>query len=117
MWPGARSYEAKDVTVTGNEVWDVNKSAILVSGAHDSHISKNYLHPSNDYDAVVWIDRSVSDHPRALYSENITLSGNIVERGDWLRVNKGNHDGLKTSGNKVGSPRRSSRRFRLRGGS
>jgi hypothetical protein len=67
MWPGARSYEAKDVTVTGNEVWDVNKSAILVSGARDSLISKNYLHPKNDYDAVVWIDRSVSDHPRALY--------------------------------------------------
>ena len=62
MWPNARGYEAKNLTVTGNEVWDVNKSAILVSGARDSYIAKNYLHPDNDYDAVIWIDKSVANH-------------------------------------------------------
>lgn len=103
MWPNARGYEAKDLTVTGNEVWDVNKSAILVAGARDSYIAKNYLHPDNDYDAVIWLDRSTANHSSPLYSENITLSGNIINRDDWLRVNSGNNDGLKVSGNKVGS--------------
>ena len=103
MWPNARGYEAKNLTVTGNEVWDVNKSAILVSGAHDSYIAKNYLHPDNNYDAVIWIDSSVANHPSPLYSENITVSGNVFERDDWLRVNSGNKDGLKVSGNKVGA--------------
>jgi hypothetical protein len=103
MWPNARGYEAKDLTVTGNEVWDVNKSAILVSGARDSYIAKNYLHPDNDYDAVIWLDKSVANHSSPLYSENITLSGNIFERDDWLRVNSGNNDGLSVSGNKVGA--------------
>jgi hypothetical protein len=102
MWPNARGYEAKDLTVTGNEVWDVNKSAILVSGARDSYIAKNYLHPDNDYDAVIWLDKSVANHSSPLYSENITLSGNIINRDDWLRVNSGNNDGLKVSGNKIG---------------
>jgi hypothetical protein len=102
MWPNARGYEAKDLTVTGNEVWDVNKSAILVAGARDSYIAKNYLHPDNDYDAVIWIDKSVATHSSPLYSENITLSGNIINRDDWLRVNSGNNDGLRVSGNKVG---------------
>ena len=103
MWPSARGYEAKDLTVTGNEVWDVNKSAILVSGARDSHIGNNYLHPDNNYGAVIWIDRSVSDHSSPLYSGNISLSGNVLERDNWLRVNNGNNNGLKLSGNKVSS--------------
>ena len=30
-------------------------------------------------------------------------SGNVFERDDWLRVNSGNEDGLKVSGNKVGA--------------
>jgi len=108
MWPNARHYEAKDLTVTGNEVWDVNKSAILVSGARDSHISNNYLHPNNSYDAVIWIDRSTANHPRPIYSENITLTNNTVERSDWLRINAGNSDGLHTSGNRVGGTQHAS---------
>ena len=78
MWPNAHSYEAKNLTVTGNEVWNVYKSAILVSGAHDSTISNNYLHPNNNYDAVIWLDSSVADHPSPIQSKNITLSGNIL---------------------------------------
>jgi len=101
MWPDAHGYEAKNIKVTGNEVSDVNKSAILVSGAHDSHIANNHLHPNNSYDAVIWLDSSTSDHPKPIYSKNITLSGNIVERDDWLRINGGNNDGVKVSGNKV----------------
>jgi hypothetical protein len=103
MWPNAHSYEAKNLTVTGNEVWNVNKSAILVSGAHDSYIGKNYLHPDNNYDAVIWIDSSVADHPSPIKSKNITVSGNVFERDDWLQVNSGNKVGLSVSGNKVGA--------------
>jgi hypothetical protein len=103
MWPDAHGYEAKNLTVTGNEVWDVNKSAILVSGAHDSTISNNYLHPDNDYDAVIWLDSSVADHPNPIKSKNITVSGNVFDNDDWLKVNSGNNGGLKVSGNKVGN--------------
>lgn len=103
MWPGARSYEAKNLTVTGNEVWNVNKSAILVSGARDSYIGNNYLRPDNNYDAVIWLDQSVADHSSPIKSKNITLSGNFLDRDDWLRVNSGNDSGLKVSGNKVGN--------------
>ncbi len=103
MWPNAKSYEAKNLTVTGNEVWAVKKSAILVSGAHDSYIGKNYLHPDNNYDAVIWIDSSVAEHPSPIKSKNITVSGNVFERDDWLQVNSGNKSGLSVSGNKVGA--------------
>lgn len=99
MWPNARSYEAKNLKVVGNEVSDVGKAAILVSGARDSHIGDNYLDPDNGQKAAIWVDRSKAAHPSPIYSKDISIEGNAFESSKLVQVNKGNGTGLEVSGN------------------
>ncbi len=99
MWPNARSYEAKDLTVVGNEVRDVGKAAILVSGARDSYIGDNYLDPDNGQKAAIWVDRSKAAHPSPIYSKDISIEGNFFESSKLVQVNKGNGGGLDVSDN------------------
>ncbi|UEM18833.1 right-handed parallel beta-helix repeat-containing protein [Skermanella mucosa] len=99
MWPNARSYEAKDLTVVGNEVRDVGKAAILVSGARESHIGDNYLDPDNGQKAAIWVDRSKAAHPSPIYSKDISIEDNFFESSKLVQVNKGNGGGLDVSGN------------------
>lgn len=99
MWPNARSYEAKNLTVVGNEVSDVGKAAILVSGARDSHIGDNYLDPDNGQKAAIWVDRSKASHPSPIYSKDISIEGNSFESSKLVQVNTGNGTGLEVSGN------------------
>lgn len=99
MWPNARSYEAKDLKVVGNEVSDVGKAAILVSGARDSHIGDNFLDPDNGQKAAIWVDRSKAAHPSPIYSKDITIEDNSFESSKLVQVNKGNGSGLEVSGN------------------
>jgi len=101
MRPGTRHYEAKDLDVTGNMVWNTGKSAILVSGAHNSHITGNFLDSNPGYDAVIWLDSSAGGHANPIYNKNITLQDNTFLRSDWLQVNPGNSQGLRTSGNDI----------------
>jgi hypothetical protein len=100
MRPGTRHYEAQNLKVTNNVVWDTGKSAVLVSGAHNSLLANNILDSNKDYDAVVWLDRSTK-HAPPIYTKNINIEDNTFLRSNWLQVNNGNNSGLKVSGNEI----------------
>ncbi|UEM03488.1 right-handed parallel beta-helix repeat-containing protein [Skermanella rosea] len=95
VYPGDIDYQAKDITVSGNHVYDLAKRAVNVLGGNDSVIADNKFDPNNSYPTVV----NVASDNHGNRSEDIRILDNIVEASKWLTVQSGNSSGLVNDGN------------------
>ncbi|UEM20900.1 right-handed parallel beta-helix repeat-containing protein [Skermanella mucosa] len=98
VYPGDIDYQAKDITVLGNHIYDLAKRAVNVLGGNDSVISDNKFDPNNSYLSVV----NVASDNQGNRSEDIRLLDNIVDKSKWLTVQSGSSSGLVNDGNTPG---------------
>jgi hypothetical protein len=78
--PGYTGYEAKNLTVTGNQVVNVGGRALIVDGAINSVVSGNYLATNGKYFTIdVKADVSpINGVMTTMLSKNVNITGNTL---------------------------------------
>lgn len=99
MRPGFDTYEAKNVTVIGNEVYDVGKRALMTLGAQDVVMTNNFLHDNETGVLVDLVSADIHDPP--MNSKNVTIKDNVLDKSAWLHVQSGQGVGLVNVGNRT----------------
>jgi Ca2+-binding RTX toxin-like protein len=103
MWPGARDYEARNITIRGNVVEDVGKRAVNVLGAQNTVITDNFFEAKAGYLSVINLGSGgplLSPPPP---STNTIIADNTFTRATHLVTVERGSQPPSVTGNKLGS--------------
>ncbi|GGE49016.1 hypothetical protein GCM10007276_27670 [Agaricicola taiwanensis] len=98
--PGFDTYEAKNITVSGNYVEGVGKRPVNILGAIESEVSGNILHGNPDYPTVVNIENGSPSWTDLFNSHDILIENNVFDRTKGLLTAAvGNRENIVFIGN------------------
>ncbi len=100
--PGFDTYEAANITVTGNEVSGAANRPVNILGGINSVVTDNYLVANSAYFTAIEVG---SGYNKAMVSSNIDISGNtIVGANKTLAIDAGNNNNINLHDNTSAGP-------------
>jgi hypothetical protein len=92
--PGFTGYEAKDVTISDNEVRHVAKRPLNFLGAIDSRATHNFFEGNVNYYTAVNVSEGSPRARAVAHSANLEISGNIIANKLKLAVSPGSNSNI-----------------------
>jgi parallel beta-helix repeat protein len=100
--PDFKSYEAKNITVTGNLVEGVGKRPVNILGAVESEVSGNILKANPTYAYAITVENGSPGWTSTFFSRDVLITDNVFNRTKQLiKINSGNGEGVVFTGNRT----------------